>query len=124
MQEEIFGPIFRVVTFSCTDEAIRFVVSREKPLALYYFSKSKRNIRQMLKYTSSGGTCINDTIMHIANEKLPFGGVGTSGISAYHGKESFQVFSHHRAVVTTPTWLDLPFRYMPYKFFKWIKGLL
>ena len=124
MQEEIFGPIFPVVTFQSTDEAINFVVNREKPLALYYFSESKRNIRKMLKHTSSGGTCINDTIMHIANEKLPFGGVGTSGMSAYHGKESFKVFSHHRAVVTTTTLLDLPFRYMPYTFFKWIKGLL
>ena len=124
MQEEIFGPIFPVITFTNTDEAIDFVVSREKPLALYYFSESKQNIRRVLKYTSSGGTCINDTIMHIANEKLPFGGVGASGMSAYHGKESFKVFSHYRAVVTTPTGLDLPFRYMPYTFFKWIKGLL
>ena len=124
MQEEIFGPIFPIVTFSTTDEAIRFVTGREKPLALYYFGESKKNIRQVLKHTSSGGACINDTIMHIANEKLPFGGVGQSGMSAYHGKESFKVFSHHRAVVTTPTWLDLPFRYMPYKFFKWVKKLL
>ena len=124
MQEEIFGPIFPIVTFKTTDEAINFVQDREKPLALYYFSESKQNIRRVLKHTSSGGTCINDTIMHIANEKLPFGGVGQSGMSAYHGKESFKVFSHHRAVVTTPTWLDLPFRYMPYKFFKWVKKLL
>ena len=124
MQEEIFGPIFPVVTFQTTDEAIRFVVEREKPLALYYFSESKRRIRKVLKHTSSGGCCINDTIMHIANEKLPFGGVGASGMSAYHGKESFRVFSHYRAVVTTTTLIDLPFRYMPYKFFKWVKGLL
>ena len=124
MQEEIFGPIFPIVTFRTTDEAIHYVVDREKPLALYYFSESRKNIHRVLKHTSSGGTCINDTIMHIANEKLPFGGVGASGMSAYHGKESFDVFSHHRAVVTTTTRLDLPFRYMPYKFFKWIKGLL
>lgn len=124
MQEEIFGPIFPIVTFNSTEEAIKFVQDREKPLALYYFSESKQNIHHVLKNTSSGGTCINDTIMHIANENLPFGGVGASGISAYHGKESFNVFSHHRAVVTTTTWMDLPFRYMPYTFFKWIKGLL
>ena len=124
MQEEIFGPIFPIVTFKTTDEAINFVQDREKPLALYYFSESKQNIRRVLKHTLSGGTCINDTIMHIANENLPFGGVGHSGMSAYHGKESFRVFSHYRAVVTTTTLLDLPFRYMPYKFFKWIKGLL
>ena len=124
MQEEIFGPIFPIVTFSTTEEAIRFVTDREKPLALYYFGESKKNVRNVLKHTSSGGACINDTIMHIANENLPFGGVGQSGMSAYHGKESFKVFSHHRAVVTTTTRLDLPFRYMPYKFFKWVKKLL
>ena len=124
MQEEIFGPIFPIVTFSTTEEAIRFVTDREKPLALYYFGESKKNIRNVLKHTSSGGACINDTIMHIANENLPFGGVGQSGMSAYHGKESFKVFSHYRAVVTTTTRLDLPFRYMPYKFFKFVKKLL
>ena len=124
MQEEIFGPIFPIVTFSTTEEAIRFVTDREKPLALYYFGESKKNIRNVLKHTSSGGACINDTIMHIANENLPFGGVGQSGMSAYHGKESFKVFSHYRAVVTTTTHLDLPFRYMPYKFFKFLKKLL
>ena len=124
MQEEIFGPIFPIVTFSTTEQAIRFVTEREKPLALYYFGANKRNIANLLKHTSSGGACINDTIMHIANEKLPFGGVGASGMSAYHGKESFNVFSHRRAVVTTATWLDLPFRYMPYKLFKLVKKLL
>ena len=124
MQEEIFGPIFPIVTFSDTDEAISFVTKREKPLALYYFCESRKNIKKVLKHTSSGGACINDTIMHIANEKLPFGGVGHSGMSSYHGKESFKVFSHHRAVVTTTTLLDLPFRYMPYKLFKLVKGLL
>ena len=124
MQEEIFGPIFPDVPFTSTDEAIHFVMNREKPLALYYFSESKQNIRRVLKRTSSGGTCINDTIMHIANEKLPFGGVGASGMLAYHGKESFKVFSHYRSVVTTTTLLDLPFRYMPYTFFKWIKRML
>ncbi|MBQ2121847.1 MAG: aldehyde dehydrogenase family protein, partial [Bacteroidaceae bacterium] len=71
-----------------------------------------------------GGACINDTIMHIVNEHLPFGGVGMSGMSSYHGEESFKAFSHRRAVVTTPTWLDLPFRYMPYTFFRWVKRIL
>lgn len=122
MQEEIFGPIFPLVTFSSTQEAIDFVTHREKPLALYYFGK--KMAKHVLKHTQSGGACINDTIMHIANEKLPFGGVGASGMSAYHGKESFDVFSHHRAVVSTTTLLDLPFRYMPYTFFRWVKGLL
>ena len=123
MQEEIFGPIFPVVTFETTEEAVRFVTEREKPLALYYFGDDK-SAKYVLKHTSSGGACVNDTIMHIANEKLPFGGVGNSGMSSYHGRESFEVFSHRRAVVTTPTWIDVPFRYMPYKVFGLVKKLL
>ena len=123
MQEEIFGPIFPVVTFSDIEEAIAFVNKREKPLALYYFGDNK-TAKYVLKHTSSGGACVNDTIMHIANERLPFGGVGNSGMSSYHGKESFDVFSHRRAVVTTPTWLDVPFRYMPYKLFSLVKKIL
>lgn len=121
MQEEIFGPIFPVLTFGELQEAIDFVGNREKPLALYYFGKQGKKI---LKHTSSGGACINDTIMHIVNDHIPFGGVGNSGMSAYHGKDSYLVFSHRRAVVSTPTCIDLPFRYMPYKLFKWVKKIL
>ena len=121
MQEEIFGPIFPVLTFAELQEVIDFVGNREKPLALYYFGKQGKKI---LKHTSSGGTCINDTIMHIVNDHIPFGGVGNSGMAAYHGKDSYLVFSHRRAVVTTPTCIDLPFRYMPYKLFKWVKKIL
>ena len=123
MQEEIFGPIFPIVTFSETEEAIEFVNKREKPLALYYFGDN-RTAKHLLRHTSSGGACVNDTIMHIANERLPFGGVGNSGMSSYHGRGSFNVFSHRRAVVTTPTWLDIPFRYMPYKMFSLVKKIL
>lgn len=123
MQEEIFGPIFPIVTFAETAEAVEFVARREKPLALYYFDDGK-SADYVLKHTSSGGACVNDTIMHIANERLPFGGVGNSGMSSYHGKGSFDVFSHYRSVVTTPTWIDVPFRYMPYKMFSWVKKLL
>ncbi len=121
MQEEIFGPIFPVLTFTDLQEVIDFVANREKPLALYYFGKQGRRI---LKHTSAGGTCINDTIMHIVNHHIPFGGVGNSGMSAYHGKDSYLAFSHRRSVVTTPTCIDLPFRYMPYSLFKWIKKIL
>lgn len=121
MQEEIFGPIFPIVTVKSTDEAIKFIVDRPKPLALYYFGKDGDHV---LKNTSSGGACINDTIMHIANENLPFGGVGNSGMSSYHGKRSFDAFTHYKAVVKTPTWLDIPFRYMPYKLFSLTKKLL
>lgn len=121
MQEEIFGPIFPVLTFNELDEVITFVTDREKPLALYYFGTQGNHV---LRHTSAGGTCINDTIMHIANDHLPFGGVGNSGMSAYHGKDSYLVFSHRRAVITTPTWIDIPFRYMPYRLFKWVKRLV
>lgn len=121
MQEEIFGPIFPVMTFAGTDEAVEFVTGREKPLALYYFGTDGDYV---LRHTSAGGTCINDTIMHIVNNRIPFGGVGNSGMSCYHGKDSFLAFSHRRAVVTTPTWIDMPFRYMPYRLFKLVKNLL
>lgn len=123
MQEEIFGPIFPIVTFDRTEEAVNFVVEREKPLALYYFGNEKRGW-EVVRRTSSGGACINDTIMHIANENVPFGGVGNSGMGRYHGRESFDAFSHRRSVVVTPTWIDLPFRYMPYKLFRLVKKLL
>lgn len=121
MQEEIFGPIFPVQSFGEIDEVIRFVSMREKPLALYYFGSQGDKV---LKHTTSGGSCINDVIMHIANENVPFGGVGMSGMGSYHNKLSFDAFSHRRAVITTPVWIDVPFRYMPYKFFKFVKKLL
>ncbi len=123
MQEEIFGPVLPMVPFSTRDEAIRFIREREKPLALYYFGKVK-NGKEVIRLTSAGGSCINDTIMHIANENIPFGGVGNSGMGHYHGKLSFDAFSHKRPVVTTTTLFDLPFRYMPYKMFGLVKKLL
>ena len=123
MQEEIFGPVLPMITFDEREEVVRFITEREKPLAFYYFGKEEKAWK-MIRHTSSGGACINDTIMHIANENLPFGGVGNSGMGSYHGRLSFDVFSHRRAVVITPTWLDLPFRYMPYKTFKLVKRLL
>ena len=121
MQEEIFGPIFPVLTFKEIDEVITFVTDREKPLALYYFGT---NGDYVLRHTSSGGACVNDVIMHIVNHQTPFGGVGNSGMGSYHGKESFLAFSHRRSVVNTPTWVDMPFRYMPYKLFALIKKLV
>lgn len=121
MQEEIFGPIFPVLTFKEINEVITFVTEREKPLALYYFGT---NGNYVLRHTSSGGACVNDVIMHIVNHKVPFGGVGNSGMGSYHGKESFMAFSHRRAVISTPTWVDMPFRYMPYKLFKFVKNLV
>ena len=121
MQEEIFGPIFPVLTFKEIDEVITFVTDREKPLALYYFGMSGDYV---LRHTSSGGACVNDVIMHIVNHQTPFGGVGNSGMGSYHGKDSFMAFSHRRSVVCTPTWVDMPFRYMPYKLFALIKKMV
>ena len=123
MQEEIFGPVLPMIPFSERSEALEFIRKREKPLALYYFGKVKEG-KEFIRLTSAGCSCINDTIMHIANENIPFGGVGNSGMGHYHGKLSFEAFSHQRSVVTTPTWLDLPFRYMPYRMFGIVKKLL
>lgn len=111
MKEEIFGPILPVIGFSKTEDAINYVNSRPKPLAFYYFSKSRKKQKEILMKTSSGGGCINDTIMHIANHKLPFGGVGKSGMGRYHGKFSFDTFSNKRAIIKKAEWIDIPLRY-------------
>lgn len=123
MQEEIFGPIFPILTFRDRKEVEDFVNRREKPLAFYYFGKEADGW-DILAHTTSGGACINDTIMHIANSNIPFGGVGNSGMGSYHSERSFLAFSHERSVVKTPTWVDLKFRYMPYGMFKLIKRML
>jgi aldehyde dehydrogenase (NAD+) len=121
MTEEIFGPIFPVITFKEIEEVIRFVTEREKPLALYYFGTKGDYV---LRHTSSGGACVNDVIMHIANENVPFGGVGNSGMGRYHDKESFNAFSHTRSIIATGNRIDLPFRYMPYNLFGLVKKIL
>jgi len=123
MQEEIFGPIFPIMTFKEREEVVNFVNDHEKPLAFYYFGKGCDGW-DIIGRTTSGGACINDTIMHIANANIPFGGVGNSGMGSYHSERSFLAFSHERAVVKSPTWIDLKFRYMPYKLFPLIKKML
>ncbi len=123
MREEIFGPVLPIIEIESVDEAIGFINKREKPLALYVFAEDGV-AKQVVEHTSSGGACINDVIMHIANERMPFGGVGNSGMGRYHGRDSLYAFSHRRATLNTPTWIDLPFRYMPYKLFKYIKGMI
>ena len=123
MQKEIFGPILPVMSFEHIDETISYINKNEKPLAFYYFGKSDQ-AKNILSKTSSGGACINDTIMHIANHNLPFGGVGNSGMGKYHGKESFLAFSNGKGVFSTPTWLDLPLKYVPFKYFKWIEKII
>ena len=100
-----------------------FVNQREKPLAFYYFGNPQQGW-DLIGRTSSGGACINDTIMHIVNPHVPFGGVGNSGMGSYHSERSFLAFTHERTVLKTPTRIDLPFRYMPYRFFGAIRKML
>jgi aldehyde dehydrogenase (NAD+) len=115
MEDEIFGPILPVLTYDDLDEAVEAINERTKPLALYIFSSRTRRQEKILKETTSGGVCVNDTISHIVNPKLPFGGVGNSGQGAYHGRHSFEVFSHKKSISKRGTWFDLPLRYAPYK---------
>ena len=123
MQEEIFGPILPVMTFNNINEVIKYINDNEKPLAFYYFGTNS-NGKDILLKTTSGGGCINDTLMHIANHHLPFGGVGNSGMGKYHGLGSFLAFSNSRAIVSTPTWIDLPLKYVPFKYFRLIKWII
>ncbi len=114
MREEIFGPILPILSYSSLDEAISFVRERPKPLALYLFTRRASAEQRMLDECSFGGGCINDTIIHLATSRMPFGGVGHSGMGSYHGKRSFESFTHQRSIVKKSTWLDLPMRYHPY----------
>lgn len=128
MREEIFGPVFPIITMddegeAFADKVIRFVTEREKPLAFYFYGR-ERTGWNIIRHTSSGGACINDSVMHIVNTHLPFGGVGNSGMGHYHRRLTFEAFSHRRSVLVTPTWIDLPFRYMPYKLFNFVKHLV
>lgn len=115
MIDEIFGPILPVLEFEKIDDVISFVNNREKPLALYYFSEDNNKIEYVLRNTTSGGVTINDTIIHVANPHLPFGGVGTSGVGKYHGKSSFDIFTHERAVMRRGTFIEFNMRFAPYK---------
>jgi aldehyde dehydrogenase (NAD+) len=126
MQEEIFGPLLPVLAVDDLREAIDLVNARPKPLALYLFSRDKAAQRLVLEQTTSGAMCINDAVLHFAVRELPFGGVGTSGMGAYHGRHSFDRFSHSKAVLVRSNWLDLAMRYPPYTAakFRWLKRLL
>jgi aldehyde dehydrogenase (NAD+) len=126
MQEEIFGPILPILTVQTIDDAIHFVRERPHPLALYLFTKSQKTIDIVLNQCQFGGGCINDTIMQVASDYLPFGGVGDSGMGQYHGKASFDTFTHYRSVIKKANWLDIPLRYFPFssKKEKWIKKVL
>lgn len=114
MQEEIFGPLLPILSYE-KEEDIKTIISKfEKPLALYVFSENKRFSEKIIKQYSFGGGCINDTVVHFSNKRLPFGGVGHSGIGAYHGRLSFDTFSHKKSIVKKANWLDIPLRYAPY----------
>ena len=117
MQEEIFGPILPVIEYDSVGEVIKTVNSYDKPLALYIFSSDKKNIKRVTSQCSFGGGCVNDTIIHLATSNMGFGGVGESGMGAYHGKAGFDTFSHKKSIVDKKIWIDLPIRYRPYKKF-------
>ncbi len=114
MESEIFGPILPVLTYDRLDEAIEQINARPKPLALYIFSEDNGIQERVLRSTSSGGVCINDTVMQVSLSSLPFGGVGDSGMGSYHGKASFETFSHYRAVLKRSMKFELDWRYAPY----------
>ena len=114
MQQEIFGPVLPVLTFDTFEEVYALLAKRPKPLALYLFSEDKGRMKEVSSRCSYGGGCMNDTLIHLATSEMGFGGVGESGMGAYHGKEGFDVFSHTKSIVEKKTWLDLPMRYQPY----------
>ncbi|MTH15520.1 aldehyde dehydrogenase [Flavobacterium sp. LC2016-01] len=115
MKEEIFGPILPILSYENEADIENIINKYEKPLAFYVFSENNTFAKRLISNYSFGGGCINDTVIHFSNKRLPFGGVGHSGIGAYHGQLSFDIFSHHKAVVKKGNWLDLPMRYAPYK---------
>jgi aldehyde dehydrogenase (NAD+) len=115
MGEEIFGPIMPIITYEDFETIVEELKDKDKPLALYLFSGNKSHIRRVTTELSYGGGCINDVIIHLATSKMGFGGVGESGMGAYHGKCGFDAFSHYKSIVDKKTWLDLPMRYQPYK---------
>ena len=115
MGEEIFGPIMPVLTFDSFDAVVDDLKTKDKPLALYLFTSDKKHMARVTGELSYGGGCINDVIIHLATSEMGFGGVGESGMGAYHGKVGFDTFSHRKSIVDKKTWLDLPMRYQPYK---------
>ena len=125
LEEEIFGPILPILTFGDVDDCVEHINSHATPLALYYFSTSKKRAQYIIEHTESGGVCINDTVVHVANNELPFGGKRASGMGHYHGRYSFETFSHAKSIVSTTTRLYLDIKCAPYgNKLKWIKKLL
>ena len=115
MGEEIFGPIMPILTFDDFDAVVDEMKTKDKPLALYLFTSNKKHVKRVTTELSYGGGCINDVVIHLATSNMGFGGVGESGMGAYHGKDGFDAFSHYKSIVDKKTWLDLPMRYQPFK---------
>ena len=114
MGQEIFGPVLPVLTFQDIGEIPALLADKAKPLAFYIFSQERSHIRMLLEHCSFGGGCVNDVVIHLATTQMGFGGVGESGMGAYHGKTGFAAFSHSKSIVDKKTWMDLPMRYQPY----------
>ncbi|MDE6415288.1 MAG: aldehyde dehydrogenase [Anaeroplasmataceae bacterium] len=114
MQEEIFGPILPILTYRTNEELISIIRKHPNPLAFYIFSTKKKNIDWITAHVQFGGGCVNDTIIHLATNELPFGGVRQSGIGSYHGKKTFETFSHYKSILSKANWIDMPIRYTPY----------
>lgn len=120
MQDEIFGPILPIMTYNTHEEALAVIQKNPNPLAFYVFTENKADEQYWLTNVPSGGACINNATMHITNHELPFGGRGFSGTGGYHGKQSFNTFTHNKSVLKTPTWIDPGFKYPPYKGKAWL----
>lgn len=128
MKDEIFGPLLPLISYENESDLEKIISKYEKPLSLYVFTDDKAFAERTIRKFSFGGGCINDTVVHFSNKRLPFGGVGNSGMGAYHGKKSYDTFSHQKAIVKKATWLDIPLRYAPYgnklkvirKLLKWL----
>ena len=114
MQEEIFGPVLPVLTYTSLDEVFDIIKNQPHPLAGYFFSENKKAVQRFVSTVQFGGGCINDVVIHLATSNMGFGGVGASGMGSYHGKNGFDTFSHKKSIVDKKTWLDLPMRYQPY----------
>ena len=120
MQDEIFGPLLPIITYQSNEEALAVIQQNPNPLAFYVFTENKSDEQYWLTNVPSGGACVNNATMHITNHELPFGGRGFSGTGAYHGKSSFDTFTHKKSVLKTPTWIDPSFKYPPYKGKGWL----
>lgn len=118
MGQEIFGPVLPVMAYDGLEEALRFVEERPTPLALYLFTARRTLARHVMREIPFGGGCVNDTIMHLATPRMGFGGMGASGMGSYHGRRSFEAFTHEKSIVDKATWFDAPFRYQPYAAWK------